>query len=125
MQEWKSHYFFIFLYLASFLSLPVLIPLEGWKQLQSHSLFSGIVAKFQGTEVEGIGCVCFGGIQLTGNAIFFHTTVYWNEMAIYPFDSWSPIRPCRLRDNKMSRCPEELSVLTAHFAISEAPFGYR
>ena len=70
MQERKSHYFFIFLYLASFLSLPVLIPLEGWKQPQSHSLFSGIVAKFQGTEVEGIGCVCFGGIQLTGNAIF-------------------------------------------------------
>ena len=106
--ECKRHYFFIFLYSASFLSLQVLIPLEGWKQSPFHTLFPGIAAKFQGTKCEGIGCeywCVFGGSSWLAMSLFQPST-YWNKIAIYPFDSWSSTCPWRIKDKKMSRCPE-------------------
>ena len=107
IQECKSHYFFIFLYSACFLSLRVLIPLEGWKQSQFHTLFPGIAAKFQGTKCEGIECeywFVFWGIWVTCQCPFLCPSTYWNKMVIYPF----VLGPLSLKDKgqqdvKMSR----------------------
>lgn len=81
------HYFFIFLYLAYFLRLWVLISLGRWKlNLSYHRLFPESTAKFQGTKALSVSIgMCFGGIHLTVNVPFPTVSIYWNEMDTYPF----------------------------------------
>lgn len=82
-----------------------------WKDgnnLHSTHFSLGLQPNSRGLSVKALGVsigVYFGGSSWLAMSLFQPST-YWNKIAIYPFDSWSSTCPWRIKDKKMSRCPE-------------------